>query len=179
MDTSTLGIPLDPAQVADRVAITELLYCHSRALDRLDAGLMKAVYWEDADVDYGGFKGRAHDFADHVMKALAAQYQLTQHRISNTLFSQIKAKRIHTESYCFAKHLSVSGDQEMLYTGRYLDQFEKRDSRWGFIHRRVVMDWSRRFDVTDERQQGSFAALTKGDNTEHDPSFLHLASSEN
>ena len=175
MQTSMLGIPLTADQLADRYTITELLYCHSRALDRLDAGLMKIVYWEDAEVDYGGFKGRAHEFADHVMKALATQYQLTQHRISNTLMTRIESDRIHTESYCFAKHLSVQGDQEMLYTGRYLDQFVKRDGRWGFIHRCVVMDWSRRFEVRDERGEGSFAALTKGDNTAHDPSFSHLS----
>ena len=40
-----------------RMAIVELLNCHSRALDRLDASLMKAVYWPTATVDYGGFKG--------------------------------------------------------------------------------------------------------------------------
>ena len=45
MQTSMLGIPLTADQLADRYAITELLHCHSRALDRLDAGLMKAVYW--------------------------------------------------------------------------------------------------------------------------------------
>jgi hypothetical protein len=42
-----------------RMAIVELLNCHSRALDRLDASLMKAVYWPTATVDYGGFKGEA------------------------------------------------------------------------------------------------------------------------
>ena len=66
------------------------------------------------------------------------------------------------------------GAEEMLYTGRYLDQFSKRDGAWKFLRRCVVMDWSRRLSVTDERDQGSFAALTKGNNTERDPSFDHL-----
>jgi hypothetical protein len=52
-----------------RSAITELLNHHSRALDRLDAEGLKSVYWPDARVDYGGFKGLAHDFADMVMGA--------------------------------------------------------------------------------------------------------------
>ena len=63
MSQSLLGVPLDLAEVADRYAITELLNYHSRALDRRDADLMKEVYWSDAEVDYGGFKGKAHDFA--------------------------------------------------------------------------------------------------------------------
>ncbi|MBT5463423.1 MAG: hypothetical protein HOK39_05840, partial [Gammaproteobacteria bacterium] len=33
------------ANMGARLAIVELLNCHSRALDRLDASLMKAVYW--------------------------------------------------------------------------------------------------------------------------------------
>ena len=174
MGSLQIGVPLDPAELADRHAITELLHYHSRALDRCDAELMKAVYWSDAEVDYGGFKGKAHDFAPLVMQSLGAQYQLTQHRITNTVMARVNTDQIHTESYCFAKHLAADGTEEMLYTGRYLDQFSKREGAWKFQHRCVVMDWSRRLSVTDERDQGSFAALTKGNNTERDPSFDHL-----
>lgn len=175
MSRSLLGVPLDLAEVADRYAITELLNYHSRALDRRDADLMKEVYWSDAEVDYGGFKGRAYDFAPLVMKSLGAQYQLTQHRISNTIMIRVASGRIRTESYCFAKHLASDGAEEMLYSGRYLDEFSKRDGVWKFQHRLVVMDWSRRLSVADEREQDSFAALSKGTNTESDPSFHHLS----
>jgi hypothetical protein len=27
--------------------------------------------------------------------------------------------------------------------GRYLDTFERRDGRWGIVHRDVIFDWSR------------------------------------
>ena len=49
MGSLQIGVPLDPAELADRHAITELLHYHSRALDRCDAELMKAVYWSDAE----------------------------------------------------------------------------------------------------------------------------------
>jgi len=159
-----------------RLAIVELLNCHSRALDRLDASLMKAVYWPSATVDYGGFKGEAHVFADLVMGALAGQYQLTQHRVTNTVFEFLSDQQAATESLVFAKHLLLDGSSEMVFSGRYLDRFECEGSNWKFKFRRVVMDWSRRRDVVDERAEGSFAALTKGLNNQQDASWHHLAS---
>ena len=64
----------------------------------------------------------------------------------------------------------------MVFSGRYLDRFECEGSNWKFKFRRVVMDWSRRRDVVDERAEGSFAALTKGLNNQQDASWHHLAS---
>ena len=161
-----------------RMAIVELLNCHSRALDRLDASLMKAVYWPSATVDYGGFKGEAHVFSDLVMDALRGQYQLTQHRVTNTVFEFFDDRHVATESLVFAKHLVLDGTSEMVFSGRYLDRFEREDSNWKFRFRRVVMDWSRRRDVVDERGVGSFAALTKGFKDDQDPSWGHLATKD-
>ena len=39
------------AVIADRLAIGDVLYSHSRGLDRLDAELLKSCYWPDAEVD--------------------------------------------------------------------------------------------------------------------------------
>lgn len=170
-------IPSDE-EVTARMVIVELLNCHSRALDRLDASLMKAVYWPIATVDYGRFKGEAHVFADLVMDALRGQYQLTQHRVTNTLFEFFDDRHVATESLVFAKHLLLDGASEMVFSGRYLDRFEREGSNWKFRFRRVVMDWSRRRDVVDEREVGSFAALTKGCKDAQDPSWGHLATKD-
>ena len=164
------------ADMGARLAIVELLNCHSRALDRLDASLMKAVYWPSATVDYGGFKGEAHVFADLVMGALAGQYQLTQHRVTNTVFEFFNDQHAATESLVFAKHLLLDGASEMVFSGRYLDRFECDGLNWKLKFRRVVMDWSRRRDVIDERATGSFASLTKGLSNQQDSSWNHLAS---
>ena len=163
------------ANMGARLAIVELLNCHSRALDRLDASLMKAVYWPSATVDYGGFKGEAHVFADLVMAALADQYQLTQHRVTNTVFEFFNDQHAATESLVFAKHLLLDGASEMVFSGRYLDRFESDGVNWKFKCRHVVMDWSRRRAVVDERAVGSFASLTKGLNNQQDLSWNHFA----
>ncbi|MCH1555817.1 MAG: nuclear transport factor 2 family protein [Pseudomonadales bacterium] len=161
-------------EVGSRLAIQELLHLHSRALDRQDAALMKSVYWSDATVDYGGFKGAAHEFADLVMNALAAQYELTQHRVSNTVFVFSSDHHAATESYVFAKHLRQDAASEMVFSGRYLDEFHREAGVWKFRRRTVVMDWSRDWVVEDQRQTGSMAALTKGLSNPDDPSWAHL-----
>jgi hypothetical protein len=172
----TAGQILNSAQVADRLAIQDVLFTHSRGLDRLDAALIKASYWPDAEVDYGSYKGPAHSFAELVVGALAAQYELTQHTLGNTVFTFGDA-RARTESHVTARHLLLGAEQEMVFSGRYLDQLEKRDGHWKLAHRQVIMDWSRRHAVTDERDNEAFVALAKGGHRESDPAhdFLEIS----
>jgi hypothetical protein len=172
----TPGQVVNPAQMADRLAIQDVLFNHSRGLDRLDAVLIQASYWPDAEVDYGSYRGSAHSFAELVVAALAAQYELTQHTLGNTVFA-FGAADACTESHVTARHLLLGGEQEMVFSGRYLDRLEKRDGYWKLAHRQVVMDWSRRHAVADERDHEAFAALAKGGHREHDPAhdFLEIS----
>ena len=169
----SIGKLPDLQGLAHRSAIMELLSSHSRYLDRLDAAGLKALYWPEAQVDYGGFKGLAHEFAGFVMGALQQQYELTQHRVSNTLI-RFDANTAFSESYVFAKHLVRDGNSEMVFSGRYLDQFELREQFWKFRHRHVVMDWSRKWAVEDERESQSFKALSKGSQDANDLSWRYL-----
>jgi len=176
--TSAIGTPPDAREIADRLAIQDILHCHSRALDRLDAELLKGCYWPQAAVDYGAYKGPAHDFADLVMPALAGQYELTRHCVGNTLV-ELHGDRALAESLVTAGHLLHGAAEEMLFGGRYLDRLEKRDGRWKLLHRQVVMDWSRRHAVVDERQAEAFADLARGGHGSADPlhPFLQQAAS--
>jgi hypothetical protein len=160
-------------ETADRLAITEIIAAHSRGIDRLDVNCLKACYWPEATVDYGAFKGPAHQFAEIVMGALDGQYELTQHAVSNMLV-QVDGDKAVAESYCNANHLLQGGAEELSYRGRYLDRFERRDSRWKLSHRQVVMDWSWRHPVVDERQTESFVDLTKGSHAD-DPVYVLLS----
>ena len=72
----------DAAATADRLAIQEVLAAHSRGLDRCDVSLLQACYWPEGEVDYGSFRGSAHEFAGLVCTILAEQYQLTQQRLA-------------------------------------------------------------------------------------------------
>jgi hypothetical protein len=171
------GTPPDARETAARLAILEILNVHSRGLDRCEADWIKSAYWEDGVVDYGIFKGRAHTFADIVVGALRSQYEMTQHVLGNTLFD-VRGDVARTESYVTAHHLLAGGRQELLYSGRYLDALERRDDRWRLTSRTVVMDWSRRLDVADERTTTSFADLAKGTNDKADPLHAFWAKSD-
>lgn len=161
------------AELADRLAIQEVIAAHSRGIDRLDQTCIEAAYWPEATVAYGAFNGRAHDFASMVIPALRGSYELTQHRVSNTLIA-FSGDRARSESYVAAYHLLQGADQEMFFSGRYLDVHEKRGEHWKMIERRVVMDWSRQWAVVDERESAGFAGLAKGARLDQDPLYDFL-----
>ncbi|WP_101758057.1 nuclear transport factor 2 family protein [Oceanicoccus sp. KOV_DT_Chl] len=163
------------SDVASRLAITDIIFLHSRGIDRLDVDILKACYWPEAEVDYGSFKGSAHQFAELVIPVLAEQYQLTQHALGNSLITLAPGSdSARAESYVTAYHLLPAGDEELVFSGRYLDVFSCRDNVWKLMHRQVVMDWSRRQAVVDERTSPAFADLAKGGGAKADPLYALL-----
>ena len=168
-----IGRAPGPEELADRLAIEEVLFAHSRGIDRLDQACIEAAYWPEAEVAYGTFNGRAHDFARMVVGALRGAYELTQHRVSNALIA-FAGNEARCESYVAAHHLLHGAEQEMFFSGRYLDRLEKRGDHWKMIHRRVVIDWSRMLPVVDERESPGFAGLAKGARMEADPLHAFL-----
>lgn len=167
MSTDT-GKPPKAQEIADRLAIQDILYCHSRGLDRQDSTLLQACYWPDAEVDYGAYKGPALQFVELVLPALQATYELTRHCLSNTTIA-VQGEQACSESYVNAAHLLQGAQEEMSFAGRYLDRLEKRHGEWKIVHRLVVMDWSLRHHVKDERTAQAFADLAKGGHGDNDP----------
>jgi hypothetical protein len=165
------------SELAQRLAIEEVLYYHSRGLDRLDSALLASCYWQDAEVDYGTFKGSAQVFAEQVVPALQAQYLLTQHTLSNSII-QLEADEALVESCVTAFHLSKDATEDLVYSGRYLDRCNRRQDLWKISHRQVVMDWCRRLPVEDERHSSAFAALAKGGHIDSDPSYPFFATDQ-
>ena len=146
---------------------------HSRGLDRLDEAAIRSAYWPEAEVDYGSYKGNAHIFAELVVGALDQQYELTRHALSNTLV-EFGGDSALCETCVHAGHLLTGGTEELLFYGRYLDRLEKREGQWKIAHRQVVMDWSKRHPVQDERDSEAFRDLSKGAHVDSDPLYPFL-----
>jgi hypothetical protein len=168
--TSETGRVPDIAEVADRLAIGDVLAKHSRGVDRADSSVLKSAYWSDAQVEYGGFNGLAHEFCESLPVGIK-RFARTQHSISNTAI-EFDGDEARVETYVTAYHyLEVDGDQgtEMTYLGRYLDRMQKRDNVWKIIHRQVVMDWNQNVDTTAVWEGPTFSGLARGDRSPDDP----------
>ncbi len=163
------------AEVADRLAIHEVLAQHSRGVDRADEAMLKSAYWPDAEVAYGGFNGLAHEFCEMLPGAIK-RYARTQHAIANIAI-QLRGAEARVETYVTAHHYLAAedGDTEMIFLGRYLDRLEKRGDVWRIIHRRVVMDWNRNVPATAVLQGRPFDGLARGGRCPDDPLYGHLA----
>lgn len=164
-----------PEELADRLAIMDVIVQHSRGVDRADPAILKSAYWPDATVAYGAFEGSAHAFCDHLPDAIR-HYARTQHAVSNVRI-HIRDDEARVESYVTAYHyLAVADgpDREMTYLGRYLDTLRRRDGYWKIQHRQVVMDWNRNDDASAIMEGPPFDGLARGDRHPDDPLYRLL-----
>ncbi|NJN52126.1 MAG: nuclear transport factor 2 family protein [Gammaproteobacteria bacterium] len=164
------------AEVADRMAIHDVLNLHCRGVDRADEATLKSAYWPDAEVAYGAFNGNAHEFCHFLPRAIRS-FVRTQHAISNVTID-LRGDEARVETYVKAYHYVAgeagAADTEMIYLGRYLDRMAKRDGVWKMIHRRVLMDWNQNVAASAVFEGPPFDGLVRGDRYPLDPVYDHL-----
>ncbi len=166
------------SEVADRLAIAEVLATHSRGVDRADEAILKSAYWPDAEVAYGGYNGPAMGFCEALPTSIR-RWANTAHRVTNTLID-LRDNEARVESYVTAYHYLANDDApdtEMTYIGRYLDHMTKRDDVWKIQHRTVVMDWNQNADATAILEGPPFDGLARGGREPQDPLYTFLEQS--
>ncbi|MPZ60564.1 MAG: nuclear transport factor 2 family protein [Propionibacteriales bacterium] len=128
----------------DKQEITELLMRYCRGVDRCDEALVRSVYHADAFDNHGYWKGSGHEFAAFITERLRAVNSASLHSLANVLI-ELDGDEAHCESHVYASMVRREGEPQMIdfFAGRYVDQVERRDGRWGISHRVVVMDWVR------------------------------------
>jgi hypothetical protein len=138
MTTTTYG-----RAIADRQAITDLIYRYCRSVDRLDIPLGHSIWHEDGQADYGAavYQGNGRGVIDHI----CAQHLHTlhhSHQVSNIVID-LDGDRAGSESYVTANLRMKRGDQllQMSVWGRYIDQWSCRNGRWGLDKRISVRDF--------------------------------------
>jgi hypothetical protein len=156
--------------VADRQAITELIYRYCRSMDRIDAELGYSIWHEDAVADYGEevYRGSGRGFIDHVCE----QHRGTlahSHQVTNILI-ELEGDRAASESYVTSVVRFMRADQLQQITtwGRYIDQWSHRSGRWG-IEKRVAIR-----DLDELRAVGAVSHLDRGRRDHSDPSYSVL-----
>ena len=155
----------------DHQNIVDLIYRYCRAVDRLDIPLGHSIWNEDGIADYGAavYQGNGRGVIDHI----CAQHLHTlhhSHQVSNILI-ELNGDSAGSESYVTATLRVKRGDQVMQMTvwGRYVDQWSKRNGRWGLDKRVSIRD----FD--EIRNVNPMAQHDEGRRDQTDPSYTVLA----
>lgn len=185
----------DIEELVSRKNIHAVLTRYCRAIDRCDLEMLRSVYWPDATDDHGTFSGNAMEFAEVVIPALRANFEVTMHAITN-VHMDVSGDSAAGECYVIAYH-KFRGDrdkmegifgsryaaqigwpdaaampQQFFFGGRYLDRFERRGNEWRIIQRTVVMDWNDTRPSGEILDQGLFAALAlRGQRGPLDPAY--------
>jgi hypothetical protein len=135
--------------LADRQAITDLLYRYCRSMDRMDAELGYSIWHEDATADYEGYyQGSGRGFIDAAC-ATHRRMLAHSHQISNILI-ELDGDRAGSETYAIGTLRLIKRDQlrQLTMWVRYIDQWSRRDGRWGIDKRVQITDFDEIRDVT-------------------------------
>jgi hypothetical protein len=153
--------------LADRQAITEMIYRYCRSVDRLDIPLGRSIWHADAIADYGPgvYQGDGRGVIDHI----CAQHRHTlhhSHQMSNILID-LRGDSAASESYVTANlRMRQAGQlKQMTVWSRYVDTWSRRNGRWGLDKRIAIRDFDEVRDVT------AMGDHTVGQRDRGDPSY--------
>jgi len=143
-------VTISPIEVADRLAIRELIEAYAHCADRRDAEGQMSLFTVDTHfVVYMNAKDPAPSQKLRSREALAPvfaelnKYNATTHFVGQSTIFTLTDERGTGEAYCLAHHLTVDGGKRrlMIASLRYLDTFVKIDGAWLFAERRLYVDW--------------------------------------
>jgi SnoaL-like domain len=128
-------------QLADRAAITDVLLTYAHAVDRQDFALARSCYHPDAVDNHGRYQGGVDGLIEF-FETLGPALQSTTHQLGPP-WIRLQNDLAIVETYCLYRRESrgASPEQAVMQGLRFLDRFERRDSRWAIAAREVVLDW--------------------------------------
>jgi hypothetical protein len=149
----------------DRQEIEQVLKTYCRAIDRLDAELLRSIYHPDGVDDHGSFCGNAHEFVDFIMQEMRQTTLYGFHTLTQSIidvqgdiaaaestyigYHRINGSRedlgsFFGESYaCKAREQNLLGrEHEYICGGRYIDRLEKRGGSWKILRRKITNEWN-------------------------------------
>ena len=141
---------ISPNEVADRLAIRELVEAYAHCADRRDAKGQMSLFTPDTRfVVFMNAKDPKPSMELHSREALAPvfaelnQYDATTHFVGQSTIFTLTNDRSTGEAYCLAHHVTIEGANRrlMLASLRYYDTFLKLDGAWLFSERLLYVDW--------------------------------------
>jgi len=143
-------------RVSDRMQIRDAVYAWCRAVDRRDWSAVRRVFHEDGYDDHGSYQGDVDGLVSYLRQRHSAVQQ-SQHHVGNILIEFSGEHSALAESYVVAywrmtpasreaRVLALgyddgeSGPLDGAQSGRYLDQFERREGLWRIRRRTLVWE---------------------------------------
>lgn len=152
-------------ELADKQAIRELVYTYCRAVDRLDVPLGHSIWHEDGYADYGPsyYQGVGRGVIDTICQHHLGMLSHS-HQVANVLI-ELDGDDAGSESYVTQSgHMERDGKTYHIGTwGRYLDRWQRRDGKWGLLHRVVVFDHNELRETETMPSHGLPAARDRSD----------------
>ena len=143
-------LTISPGEVADRLAIRELIEAYAHCADRRDGNRQMSLFIADTHfVVYMNARDPKPSQELNSREALAPvfadlnKYAATMHFVGQSTILSLTSDRGTGEAYCLAHHLTVDGDKRKLMVAalRYYDTFVKLDGSWLFAERLLYVDW--------------------------------------
>lgn len=134
---------MSPAEVADRLAISDKIYKYCRSVDRLDVPLGHTCFHEDAVADFPTYKGTGRGWIDFICVE-HLNFLHHSHQVTNVIIDLHGSGRAGSEAYVTAKLRQMEGEQlmEREFCARYIDAWSKRDGDWAIDRRDCIVDFS-------------------------------------
>lgn len=127
-------------RLIDENACAGLLARYGQAVDRLDGVALERLFWPDATVDLGFFKGTGQQVADFLVSNGRLSLRRC-HVTCNSVFDFAGAT-VAADSCAITHAISADGAGGMLkhvFFGRYLDRVERRGGEWRLAARRYQL----------------------------------------
>jgi len=153
-------------------AIRDLQRRYCRGVDRLDWQMVRAVFHDDADLDYGFMRDGPDQFVATAREGLLT-YSSTTHFIGNQLVEvDPGGQSARAEHYVTAWHRCPADDagpeRDFVCWFRYADRCELRRSEWRIAARVLLVD---RWRTDPVGEAGLGPTTRRGIRGPDDPSF--------
>lgn len=132
-------------ELADRLAIGDLLTRYTVAIDTKDYGQLASVFAPDAVIDYtavGGVRGGREEVVSWLERTLSF-FPMTQHLLGQSAVS-LEGDRATSRTYFYNPMAWKDGDGRLrLFSvgGYYNDRLERRPEGWRIVERVEENAW--------------------------------------
>jgi hypothetical protein len=136
-------------ELADRVAIADVLARYCRGVDRCDAELVASAFHPDAVDEHSYTTLAGTEVGPFLVERMRTVFTNTLHNLLNSRVS-IDGDQADGETYFVAWLVREQDGARIVEqaAGRYVDRFERRGGEWRIAHRVVLPEVSVRMSET-------------------------------